>query len=201
MLTFLAANLGYTTTPLAPAMAAMLVIRHPSGSAALDLGLAWQFFPRGVVGHNGSTDGYRSFVAFRPKTRSGVVVLSNAGTAAGVDDSGRHLLDPQVPLLPAEAFQPPKEHTAIPLNPASFAGYVGRYQFPSNTILTVTLEGSQPFIQIAGQAKYEIFAENARDYFLKVEDSQITFEVDSRGRATSLVLHRNGLNQQARRVD
>jgi D-alanyl-D-alanine-carboxypeptidase/D-alanyl-D-alanine-endopeptidase len=65
----------------------------------------------------------------------------------------------------------------------------------------VTREGNQVFIQVAGQTKYEIFAESARDYFLKVEDSQITFDVHSRGRATSLVLHRNGLNQQARRVD
>ena len=201
MLTFLAANLGYTTTPLVPAMAAMLVVRHPSGSAALDLALGWGLFTDGMVGHNGGTDGYRSFVAFYPKTRIGVVVLSNAWTTAGVDDIGRHLLDPQVPLLPAEAFQPPKEHTAIPLDPASFDGYVGSYQFASNNILTVTREGSQAFIQFAGQTKYEIFAESARNYFLKVEDSQISFEVDSRGRATSLVLHRNGLNQQAKRVD
>jgi hypothetical protein len=67
--------------------------------------------------------------------------------------------------------------------------------------LIVTREGSRAFVQVPGQAKFEIFAESARDYFLKVEDSQITFEIDSRGRATSLVLHRNGLNQQANRVD
>ena len=199
MLTFLAANLDYTTTPLAPAMAAMLAVRHPTGSAGLDIALGWHFFTDGMVWHNGGTDGYRSFIGFYPKSRIGVIVLSNASTSAGVDDIGRHLLDPQVPLR--ESFQPPKEHTAIPLDPTSFDGYVGSYQFASNTILTVTREGSQAFIQVAGQVKYEIFPESARDYFLKVEDSQITFEVDIRGRATSLVLHRNGLNQQARRVD
>ncbi len=51
---------------------------------------------RDVVWHNGGTGGYRSFIGFDPKTRVGVVVLSNAGTNAGVDDIGRHLIDPQV---------------------------------------------------------------------------------------------------------
>src|SRR5215472_4084033 len=44
MLTFLAANIGFTKTPLAPAMAAMLDVSRRSGSPGLDVALAWHIF-------------------------------------------------------------------------------------------------------------------------------------------------------------
>jgi hypothetical protein len=38
----------------------------------------------------------------------------------------------------------------------------------------------------------EVFPEGDHDFFLKVIDAQITFETDSQGKATSLVLHQGG---------
>jgi hypothetical protein len=55
-------------------------------------------------------------------------------------------------------------------------------------------------LQATGQPKLEIFPESDRDYFLKGVDAQITFETDSQGRATGLVLHQNGMNQTAKRI-
>jgi hypothetical protein len=46
-------------------------------------------------------------------------------------------------------------------------------------IITLTREGSPLFVQATGQPEPEVFPENARDYFLKVVDAQITFEADS----------------------
>ena len=107
LLTFLAANLGYTSTPLAAAMKAMLDVRRPTGTANLEIALGWHVLTahgREIVWHNGGTAGYRTFIGFDRAARIGVVVLSNAGTAAGPDDIGRHLLDPALPLLaPATA--------------------------------------------------------------------------------------------------
>ena len=85
------------------------------GDAKLEVGLAWMVTTRGdaqIVWHNGGTGGYRSIIAFDSRRRVGVVVLSNAGTPAGVDDIAMHLLDPAVPLI-----QPPKQHTQIPVDP------------------------------------------------------------------------------------
>ncbi|HEY0590372.1 MAG TPA: serine hydrolase domain-containing protein, partial [Thermoanaerobaculia bacterium] len=102
MLTFVAANLGLAESPLAPAMAAMLKTRRPTGAPGLEIALGWHVSTRDgreIVWHNGGTGGYRSFVGFDPKARTGVVVLANMFTEAGVDDIGRHLLDPSAPLL------------------------------------------------------------------------------------------------------
>jgi CubicO group peptidase (beta-lactamase class C family) len=120
MLTFLGANIGYMKTALAPAMAAMLTVRRPTGSPGLEVALAWHIFTvdgQDLIWHNGGTGGYRSFIGYDPKSRIGVVVLSNAETTAGVDDIGLHLLNPKAPLLPESAFQPPKEHKEVAVDP------------------------------------------------------------------------------------
>ncbi len=199
MLTFLAANLGYVKSPLAPAMASMLSVRRPTGAPGLgEIGLGWLIIKPSdneIVWHNGGTFGYRSFIGYDAKTRVGIVVLSNTFTGAGVDDIGMHLLDSHVPLLPA-----PKEHKEITVDPKIFDGYVGQYQLAPNFILTVTREGDQFFTQATGQPKVQVFPEGQRDFFLKVVDAQITFETDANGRATSLTLHQNGANMPAKRI-
>jgi CubicO group peptidase (beta-lactamase class C family) len=199
MLTFLAANLGYVKSPLAPAMASMLAERRKTGVPAFpEIGLGWLIAKPSsyeIVFHNGGTGGYRSFVGFDPKNRVGVVVLSNTFTAAGVDDIGMYLLDSHAPLLAA-----PKEHKEAAVDAKLFDGYVGRYELTPNFVLTITREGGQLFAQATNQSKVQIFPESAREFFLKVVDAQITFEVDKGGRATGLVLHQNGANMPAKRV-
>ena len=65
LLNFLAVPLGYTASPLAPAMARMLSVRRPTGTPGLDVALAWHIFTRNgndLIWHNGGTGGYRSFI-------------------------------------------------------------------------------------------------------------------------------------------
>jgi len=114
----------------------------------------------------------------------------------GVDDIGRRLLDASIPLA-----KPPKEHKEVAVDPKLFDGYAGSYQLAPNFIITVTREGDHLFAQATGQSKFEIFAEGDRDYFLKVVDAQITFVTDGQGRATELILHQNGVDQHAKRVE
>jgi serine-type D-Ala-D-Ala carboxypeptidase/endopeptidase len=202
LLTFLAANLGYVKTPLAPAMAAMLKVRRPTGAPNLAVALGWHVFSahdKEVVWHNGGTAGYRTFIGFDPKARVGIVVLSNAGTPAGPDDIGRHLLDAESPLLAPQAA--PRTRTEVAVDPQLFDQYVGRYQLAPAAILSVTRESSHFFAQLTGQPRFEIFAEGPKDFFLKVVDAQLTFEVDASGRATKAVLHQGGRDAPAPRIE
>src|SRR5258707_2819581 len=102
MLTFVAANLGATPSPLVSAMSAMRTDRRPTGMPRVDVALAWHIFTRNgdeIIWHNGGTGGYRSCIGFSPRTKVGVVVLSNTSTTAGVDDIGPHVLDPRLPTI------------------------------------------------------------------------------------------------------
>jgi CubicO group peptidase (beta-lactamase class C family) len=200
LLTFLAANIGLVKTPLAPAMATMLTVRRPTSAPNLSVALGWHVLTthgKDLIWHNGGTAGYRTFIGFNPATRVGIVVLSNAGTAAGPDDIGRHLLDTELPLLPAQTAA----RTEITVDPATLEKYVGRYQLAPAAIFTITRENNHLFEQLTGQPRFEIFAESEKDFFLKVVDAQITFEADGAGKATALVLHQNGAVQRARRIE
>ena len=94
---------------------------------------------------------------------------------------------------------PPKEHKQISVDPKLFDGYIGHYELAANFILTVTREGDHLFVQATGQQNFEVFAESEKAFFYKVVDAQITFETDSAGRATALILHQNGMDQRAKR--
>lgn len=199
MLKFVAANVGLTKTPLAPAMVAMLNVRRPTDMPGISVALGWHDFTTGgkeIIWHNGGTGGYRSFIGFDPKTRTGIVVLSNSETPEGVDDLGHHLLDADAPLM-----QPPKQHKEVHVDPKIYDGYAGVYQLAAKFFITVTRDGDRLYTQASGQSKIEIFPESEKEYFLKVVDAQITFVTDDKGHATALILHQNGQNVRGERVE
>ncbi len=194
MLAFLAAALGYAQTPLAPAMAALLTVRRPTTSPGMGTALGWQTLGPAateIIWKDGGTGGYASFLGYDPRSRVGVVVLSNAfaasGALTGVDDIGLHLLNPQIPLN-----RPRQPHTAVTVDPRILDGYAGRYQLAPNFIITITREGNRTFAQATGQMRFEIFPESEREFFAQIGDIQIAFEADSQGRGTSLLLKQNG---------
>jgi hypothetical protein len=198
MLTFLEAFLGYKESPLAPAMNAMLEVRRPAGQATIGLGwIIMSSHGREIVGHNGATGGFRSFVGYARQEGIGVVVLSNASTAIGIDDIGFHLLNPNAPLANPE---PPKQHTEIHIDSKLLDNYTGRYQVTPSLIFEITRDGDRLFAQGFAQAtdqrlalpKFEVFAEGEKNFFARVADHQFTFETGPEGRATSLIMHRVG---------
>ena len=213
MLTFLEAFLGcgepgfrepgYRESPLAPAMRAMLEVRRPAGQATIGLGwIVMSAHGREIVGHNGATGGFRSFAGYCPRESIGVVVLSNASTAAGIDDIGFHLLNPNTPLANPE---PPRQHGEIHIDPRLLDNYTGRYQLTPNLIFEITRDGDRLFAQgfaqlphnrpgeLTGLPKFELFAEGEKKFFSSVNDSQYVFETGPAGRATSFIRHRAGL--------
>ena len=201
MLTFLAANLGYIKTPLAAAMEAELSIRRPAGGPDMQIAYNWLIQTKdgkSIVWHNGGTGGYRTYMGFDPKSRTGVVVLSNLASAAGPDDIGRHLLDASYPLQQVEA---PKEHKEVTVDTKTFDKYVGSYQLAPNAIMTMTREGDQMFTQLTGQPKLPVFPEGPGKFFLKVVDAQLSFDTDAQGNVTQVVLHQGGRDQAAKRLD
>jgi CubicO group peptidase (beta-lactamase class C family) len=203
MLIFLAANLGYVKTPLAQAMADEVSIRRPTGAPDMEIAYAWHVQTKdgnSIIWHNGGTGGYRTYMGYDPKARTGVVVLSNISTAEGTDDIGRHLLNASYPLL---KVNPPAEHRQITMDPTIFDRYVATYQLRPNALLTVSRDGERFYAQLTGQPRFEIFAESERKFFLKVIDVQLTFdigELDQKSPAAHVTLHQNGADIVAKRL-
>jgi hypothetical protein len=181
-------------------MAAEISIRRPTGVPNMEIAYAWHIITkddRSIIWHNGGTGGYRTFIGFDPKTRTGVVVLSNTSTAEGADDIGRHLLNAGFPLATFDT----KERKAISVDSKLFDGYTGRYQMAPNFILNITHDGDHLYAQATGQGRFEIFPEAEKEYFAKVANIQITFNTGADGKATGLVVHQGGMNTPAKRIE
>jgi hypothetical protein len=81
------------------------------------------------------------------------------------------------------------ERKEVSVAPAVLQRYVGEYELAPGFTIQVSLEGDRIMAQATGQPKVPLFAQAETEFFYKVVDAQITFQVDANGKATGLVLH------------
>ena len=205
LLKFLAANLGYTRTPLAASMARMLKVRRDV-SENLKIGLGWRIESQKeieIVQHGGATYAYRAFAGYDPASRAGVVVLSNYNGSSGIDDIGIHLLNPKVPLDVGTGVKP-RDLTAVSIDLQLLDAYAGRYSVADNQTWTVRRDGARMFMRKLAEPEFEIFPEGNHRFFPKIADALFTFYFDKGlpGRASGLTLHWGFLDpERGKRVE
>jgi D-alanyl-D-alanine-carboxypeptidase/D-alanyl-D-alanine-endopeptidase len=204
VLTFLSASSGLVETPLAPAFHTIEAEQLPIGEHG-SVGLGWHLLRREagvVVWHNGGTGGFRTFAAYDRQARQAVVVLANVSTPEGVDDIGVHLIAGG-PLLPAGSpdVTPFRPRQQVAVAPPVLDRYVGDYQLAPQAVLSVRRDGGQLNAQLTGQPWYPVFPESERVFFYKVVDAALHFEADAPGHATAVVLHQQGRERRAPRIE
>ena len=193
MMRFLAANLNPPDTPLGRAIVASHEHRFRS-NAVLSLGLNWhRVFFRGdtLIFHNGGTGGFRTMLAWNPKTRAGAVLLGNA--AADNEDIVRHLLI-GAPLATIAA----RPEATLPAD--VLASYVGRYEIAPTFVIAITHENGRLLAQATDQPKFRIYAEAKDRFFYKVVDAGLEFERNTAGAVTSVTLVQNGRRMPGRKL-
>lgn len=199
MLKYLGANLGINPSPLLPAMQRAHVPAEVSRYSDTKMGLGWfvrRIADTEMIGHNGRTGGYRSFVGLDKSRLRGVVVLANSN-ATDVDSIGAHLIDSGYVLVKAS---PPPMRRAITLDPIVFDTYVGKYEIAPNSTIVISREGKRFFAQATGSAKTEIFSDTATHFYTNDADAEGTF-VKNQDVVTHMVLLLNGRAAQARKIE
>ncbi|HEX8282653.1 MAG TPA: serine hydrolase [Pyrinomonadaceae bacterium] len=144
-------------------------------------------FDRQTIEKNGSINGFYSFIARYPADRITVIVLGNNG---GV--SSERIGNDLSAIVFGAPYKVPREREAIVLDPRTLEKYVGQYQPPEGSIITVTFENGKLMRQVGTQPKAEMFAASETEFFLKGSDLQITFVTDGQGRVTGQRLSRGG---------
>ncbi|HWN40995.1 MAG TPA: serine hydrolase [Thermoanaerobaculia bacterium] len=150
----------------------------PSPFTQAPQALAWTEIAEGdgtLIFHDGGTFGYASSVAWDPKKRVGVVVLSNQ--VAGVGEVARHLLRPDLPLPKATVTK----RTEIALDPAVLDSYAGRYEAPGEGVFVIGRERDFLTIQLPadwGLPKLRLRPESRRDFFVAELPLRVTFQPD-----------------------
>lgn len=195
LLKFIELFVGRGPQPLAAAAATMVEPRRPGDYEGVRMGLGWRVeAPDGlqIIWSSGRADGYRSFMAFDPQARLAVVALTNAATNAGVDDIGRHVLDPRRTVA--------RPHRWIAVSADVLDRYVGRYVFEDGSHLSVVRDGDQLIVQMTGQGPLPVRATGPREFFPEDIEAQFVFSESGTGPAQSLVLSQDGQSWKAQRV-
>ena len=102
-------------------------------------------------------------------------------------------------LVPPSALAP-RPRASITLPPSALAPYVGVYQLDESLQLDITMRDDVLWIQSTGGANVRLWAESARDFFVKEIGAQVTFTPDASGAVTGLVVHQNGRDRVAPRI-
>jgi hypothetical protein len=98
----------------------------------------------------------------------------------------------------ADTAAAPAEHPRIELPAGVLEGY---FALSQSAVITITRAGSQLSAQLTGQPAAEIYPETVASFYYKTVDARIDFIPDPPAQITALVLHQQGLDHMAARID
>jgi hypothetical protein len=102
-------------------------------------------------------------------------------------------------VKPADASDPSADKMAIDSNLRS--RLVGRYQLAPDFIFTITDSDGHLMVGITNQPTQEVFPDSPTRWSYHGVKATLEFKLTKTGPAKSLVLHQNGANQLAQRMD
>ena len=126
----------------------------------------------------------------------GVIVLCN--TATGEVD---RLAEDLVKMLAGMPVEPRTFAKEVAVAADILKRYEGRYAIVPQFVLTVTAKGDEMHVQATGQPSFRVFPKSETEWFYKVVEATLSFNVDEDGTCSSLILHQNGRDMPAERLD
>jgi serine-type D-Ala-D-Ala carboxypeptidase/endopeptidase len=134
-----------------------------------------------IVWHDGGTGGFAGFLGIDRAGGTAAVVLSN--TFGSFADIGMHVLDERMELA--------ELHRAVMLPAAVLERYVGEYAGPDGPVTLTACDGALT-AESPGLLPLRLLAIDAATFFIRADNALVTFELDSRARATAAVLDGGG---------
>jgi hypothetical protein len=150
-------------------------------------------FGRQVQWHRGNIPGFVCVIARYPDERLFVAVLSN------VDRTPVRAISNELTAIAfGEDYQLPRELKEISIDPATFDAHAGTYRKEGQAADSFTLrrEGGKLSIEIPGAGSFEVYPGSAEWLFARSTDFQVTIVKDDKGRATHVLLRRDGLESK-----
>ena len=145
--------------------------------------------------HGGVNDGFVNYMVVFESGEGAIVMTNGMG--------GRLLTDEVMRSIAVEYKWPrgqPKTREPKTIDPQVLDRLVGDYQLAPQSIIRISSVNGRLFARITGQANFEVFPENDREFFYKVVDAVLAFDADAGGKAPRLTLRQDGVNRVATRV-
>lgn len=198
MLRYARAHLEPPAVPLGDAIdLAWQTHQPPLANGDLAMGLGWHIARDGETRwHNGQTGGYHSMLMIHRPGNLAVVVLANTATME-ISALGEQIMR----VLLGIPQQPREFAKSVAVAPEQMQRLVGRYQLVPGFFLTVKLEDGNLMVGATGQPFVRVFPQSETLWKYRVVDASLTFEQGDEGPATAVILHQNGIDQRASRIE
>jgi len=153
-----------------------------------------------MIAHSGGIDGFNSNLSYFVEEKITIAVLSNLRKTS--EDSAPDVIANQVSaILHGDTLVLPSDRREVKLSENVLTKLTGLYEFDPNRNMIVTLSNGRLSAQVGTNLPVEIFPESPTHFFGRSVDEQIEFERDLQGNVTSLVLHLEGEQHHARRLE
>ncbi|SFL02853.1 serine hydrolase [Methylorubrum salsuginis] len=147
---------------------------------------------RTLWSHGGAVSGFLAMTDYYPGERLAVIVLANNENAPAQKMARE---------LGALWFGLIETPDPIVLEDMILDRYAGTYRLGPRFFLEVRRDGGRLMVQGTGQPANAFLPESDRTFFSRVADARITIDTEPDGRPNGLVLHQNGRDRIAPRLD
>jgi CubicO group peptidase (beta-lactamase class C family) len=168
------------------------------------MGLGWMIAGDGQTRwHNGQTGGSHAALFINREIECAVVVLCNTAVANEVDQLAMQLIQKAAgqQVQPAPSDTPGKPSADLAIDAKLRQRLVGRYQLTPTFIFDVRDREGRLMVGITNQATQEVFPDSPTRWSYRSVEATLEFALPKTGPAKSLILHQNGIQQTARRID
>jgi hypothetical protein len=89
----------------------------------------------------------------------------------------------------------------LAIAPEILERYAGSYRVNPGLTFSFTRDGARIFSQMNNGMKFEMLGEGEKQFLLKTDGIQVTFEVDGKGRGVAATVVQNGRVTKVKRVN
>ena len=158
------------------------------------------------VQHGGADVAHRSMLAYYPEINAGITTQSNHAqfnSNVAFELAAAFFKDDMEAEEEGEGAVAEAEFDAGSYDPEAFDELVGRYALDASPdfVLTFTREGDTLYVQATGQQRLEIVPTSDSTFRLLAVEASVTFTRGEEGEVEGAIMHQNGANQPATRLE
>ena len=180
------------------AIAAMKTPQISMGEDAPELSYGYGLIvgKNGFIFHGGGINGFVTYLGSLLEEKTTVAVLSNVEHA---DPS--FMAEDLLAFLQGQPYRLPTNEEAVTLAPEVLERYVGTYQVTPDFQVAIAVESEQLHIQGTGQPQIPLFPASETEFFARLLEFRIVFNIAADGTVESATLLQNGQELPAPKID
>lgn len=169
----------------------------------------------GYFAHAGLNNGYYSYFEMYADKGKGAVIMTNSNNGQliwnliftslareynwpGIND--RSITDFVRQGLFNQVSNVESPRVEIEVDPAILAKYTGTYELAPGFNFVITFKGDKLRVKLGDQRQLSLFPESKTKFFTKAVDAQLSFVMNNFGQTTSLILHQNDQQTEAKKI-